>query len=159
MNFPLGIAKYTPRRMRDRSEFLRLIFARRHGARFDAAYAEKLATETANYKNVENVHDLPEIFHYWSNTHIRPMFEQFGFSNPDQFFKKYLRESAQRCGGGPPRFVSVGSGNCDTEVRVAKALLEEGFDDFTIECVDMNPHMLRRGEEMAASEGVGKQVL
>ena len=143
----------TARRMRNR------LFHKNRDARFDADYAAKLATETANYKDVENVHDLPDIFHYWSNTHIRPMFEQYGFSNPDQFFAKYLRESAQACGSGSARFVSVGSGNCDTEVRVAKMLLEKGFSDFTIECVDMNPHMLGRGAELASAEGVADRIV
>jgi SAM-dependent methyltransferase len=138
--------------MRDR------IFPQGRGARFGADYAKKLAAETANYKDVENVHDLPEIFHYWSNAHLRPMLEQFGFSNPDQFFAKFLRESAQRCQRSPARFVSVGCGNCDTEVRVATLLLEQGFDDFVIECVDMNPHMLARGNELAAAQGVSRHI-
>ncbi len=33
---------------------------------------------------------LPRIFHYWSNKYLRPMLEEFGVSNPDQFFAKYL---------------------------------------------------------------------
>lgn len=139
-------------------ETARRIFGRRPDRRFSDDYAAKMAMETSNYKDVENVHDLPEIFHYWSNAHIRPVFEQFGFSNPDQFFTKFLRESAERCGSKPARFASVGCGNCDTEVRVAKALLEEGFSDFVFECVDMNRHMLRRGEQLAAKEGVGDHV-
>ncbi|HEY0233112.1 MAG TPA: class I SAM-dependent methyltransferase, partial [Dokdonella sp.] len=51
-----------------------------------------------------------------------------------------------------------GSGNCDTEVRVALLLKEAGLTDFTIECVDMNRHMLERGRAMAAAENVAAHI-
>lgn len=117
-------------------------------------YAARLAAETMVYKDVADINVLPGIFHYWSHTYLRPMFEEFGFSNPDQFFSKYLLEGAAATGEARPRFVSVGAGNCDTEVRVAKLLREAGCNEFTIECLDMNPHMLDRGREMARQEGV-----
>lgn len=63
-----------------------------------ADYASRLAAETRIYKDVEDINALPPIFHYWSNRHLRPMLEPFGFSNPDQFFAKYLHESALACG-------------------------------------------------------------
>ena len=53
-----------------------------------AAYEAKLAAETNIYKDVEDINILPQIFHYWSHTYLRPMFEEHGFSNPDQFFAK-----------------------------------------------------------------------
>lgn len=118
------------------------------------AYAARMAAETLVYKDVADINVLPEIFHYWSNKYLRSMMEEYGFANPDQFFAKYLLESAQATGMAHPWFVSVGSGNCDTEVRVAKLLREAGLSGFTIECLDMNPHMLQRGREMAEQDGV-----
>lgn len=117
-------------------------------------YAARLAAETLVYKDVADINVLPDIFHYWSNKYIRPMIEEYGFSNPDQFFAKYLLESARATGAAHPWFVSVGSGNCDTEVRVAGLMRTAGCQHFTIECLDMNPHMLQRGREMAEREGV-----
>jgi SAM-dependent methyltransferase len=117
-------------------------------------YAARLVAETLVYKDVADINVLPEIFHYWSNKYLRPMIEEYGFSNPDQFFAKYLVESAQATGDPHPGFVSIGSGNCDTEVRVAKLIREAGCPRFSIECLDMNPHMLQRGREMAEREGV-----
>src|SRR5690242_15354475 len=89
-------------------------------------------------------HDLPTIFHYWSNKYLRPVLEEQGFSNPHQFLAKFLNESAARAGTDHPVFLSVGAGNCDTEVRVAKLLRERGMHDFTIQCLDVNASMLRR---------------
>src|SRR5512146_440386 len=124
----------------------------------ESAYQEKLAAETRIYKDVVDINVLPDIFHYWSNTYLRPMFEPYGFSNPHQFFAKYLRESAESCGDDAPVFVSIGSGNCDTEVAVARMMRNAGLTRFVIECLDMNPHMLRRGREMAIREGVSEHI-
>lgn len=121
-------------------------------------YQDRLASETLVYKDVADINVLPGIFHYWSNKYLRPMIEEFGFSNPDQFFAKYLMESAHASGAARARFVSIGAGNCDTEVRVAKLMHEAGFSGFTIECLDMNPHMLQRGREMAEREGVSDHL-
>ncbi len=55
-----------------------------------ADYEEKLKQEIERYRAVENVHDLPEIFHYWSNKYLVPKYQQFGFSSPKEFFTKYI---------------------------------------------------------------------
>jgi len=121
-------------------------------------YETRLASETRTYKDVEDINVLPGIFHYWSNKYLRPMLEEYGVSNPDQFFAKYLFESAEKCGHAAPTFVSIGAGNCDTEVRVAKLLKDAGLQCFSIECLDMNRHMLQRGTEMAVREGVAEHI-
>lgn len=129
-----------------------------HAGTNDSKYAARLAQETQTYKDVADINILPPIFHYWSNRYLRPMLEEFGFSNPDQFFAKYLCESAAACDAENPVFVSIGAGNCDTEVRVAKLMKAAGLARFTIECLDMNPHMLERGRQMAQSEGVADHI-
>jgi len=121
-------------------------------------YQVRLASETQTYKDVEDINELPPIFHYWSNRYLRPMLEEFGCSNPDQFFAKYLLESAARSSDDSPCFLSVGAGNCDTEVRVAQLMRSAGLHSFTIECLDMNPHMLKRGQQMAQRENVANHL-
>jgi len=125
----------------------------------DPDYQSRLAHEIANFRDDINVHDLPQIFHYWSHNYVRPLLEEVGVSNPDQFFAKYLHESAQASGGAPALFASVGAGNCDTEIRVAKLLLERGLADFRIECLDINAAMLERGRAAAQAEGVAAHVI
>jgi SAM-dependent methyltransferase len=117
-------------------------------------YAAQLQAERATFDDQAEIHELPEIFHYWSNKYLRPMFEQYGFSNPDQFFVKYLLEAAARTGNAQPKFLSVGSGNCDTEVRVAVALKLAGLTDFSIECLELSPMMLARARDDASAQGV-----
>jgi len=144
-----------------KSPLLRRLFVRPDrpaGSVGDDAYAARMPAETAVYKDVADINVLPAIFHYWSNAYLRPMLEECGVSNPDQFFAQYLLESARACGADEPVFVSIGSGHCDTEVRVALLLKQAGLTHFVIECVDMNPHMLERGRAMAQQENVAAHV-
>ncbi len=124
----------------------------------DAAYASRLAAEKQIFEDQVEVNDLPAIFHYWSNTYLRPKLERFGFSDPDGFFATFLARSVHDHQGTTARFASVGAGNCDTEVRVAKRLLDLGVRDFTIECIDINATMLARGHALAEEAGVGAHI-
>lgn len=124
----------------------------------EESYQARFRAETATFKDVEDVNVLPAIFHYWSHTYVRAMFEEFGFSNPDQFFAKYMQEAAVRCENQEPRFISLGAGNCDTEVRLAILLKAAGLQSFVIECLDMNPYMLARGADAAQQAGVSEHI-
>lgn len=127
----------------------------------DSVYAARVAAETRIFADQEQVHDLPPIFHYWSNKWLRPQFESFGFSNPDEFFARYLAlaHADAKAAGRAPRFASLGCGNCDTEVRVARLLRDRGLGHFTIECIDINDAMLERGRRMAAEEGLDAHIV
>ena len=125
------------------------------------SYHTRMASELATFETQVNVHDLPEIFHYWSNRYLRPMMESFGFSHPDAFFEQQLGEAYDRTLRSeqePARFVSIGSGNCDTEVPIAEALVKSGRRHFTLECLDINPDMLSRGTDLAVRSGVSAQI-
>ena len=125
----------------------------------DVVYAAKIAAERATFDDQGEIHALPPIFHYWSNKYLRPMLEEYGFSNPDQFFVKFLREAARRTGSAAPKFLSIGSGNCDIEVRIAIQLKQAGLQNFTIECLELSPLMLARGRADALAHGVGEHII
>ena len=129
------------------------------GARGDA-YSARVFAETAIFAGQTVVHDLPPIFHYWSNTWLRPQLEAFGFSSPDEFFATWLGRSHDeaRAAGRDARFVSIGSGNGDTEAGIARRLLDSGRRGFSIECLDLNAAMLQRGEAHARQEGLAEHV-
>ena len=155
------------RNIKNSSVLLRRIHAKLAGLRHPkdtasassgTSYLARLRAETAAYKDVVDINVLPAIFHYWSHTYVRAMFEDYGFSNPDQFFAKYMQEAAVRCENQDPRFISLGAGNCDTEVRLATLLKAAGLQSFVIECLDVNPYMLARGVEAAQQAGVGAHI-
>ena len=122
-------------------------------------YDARVAAEASTFSDLENVHDLPPIFHYWSNRHLVPKLAPFGFRHPDAFFHMHVKASYERVQGGRRRFLSVGAGNCDTEIRLAAALLADGCRDFTIDCLDINASMLARGAADARQAGVGSNVI
>ena len=120
-------------------------------------YETRLATEQAIYESCTNVHDLPAIFHYWSDRYVRPKLEAFGFSNPYGAFRVQVEE---KCRQSPDRvqIVSLGSGNGDTEVNLASILRDRSISNFEIECLDLNQAMLDRGYEDAKQRGLTSHV-
>lgn len=155
-HLPAALREPLYRFWRDHLEPSQSAYKQRHGRDAQASlveitpeYAARIAAETTIFTDQTNVHDLPAIFHYWSNRHLRPILEQFGFSHPDDFFATYLMQACDRAGTRPARFISIGAGNCDTEVRIAQELIRRGARNFTLECLDINPAMLARGLSLA----------
>ncbi len=122
------------------------------------SYKTALEQEKRIYQDCIDVHRLPEIFHYWSNRHLRPKLLPYGLDSPNSMFRTYLEEL---CGNGRDRlmrFVSLGAGNCDLEIDIARHLCAQGKTGFTIECLDLNDAMLERGRISAARAGLDSQL-
>lgn len=123
------------------------------GARKDSEYEQRLHAEIERYRTVENVHDLPEIFHVWSDKYIRPRMEEvFGVSGIEQFYAKYILQCGTENPSEDVRIASIGAGNGDFEVRIAKLLKDSGLVRFRFQCLDINPAMLDRGRDAASRE-------
>jgi SAM-dependent methyltransferase len=121
-------------------------------------YSTRLDEEQRFYKACERVHDLPDIFHYWSNKYVRPKLEAVGLEGSTDFFYAPLRSQCERNAGRCIRFLSIGSGNCDVEIEIATKLLAAGQARFVIDCLDLNDAMLARGRLAARSQGVSAQL-
>src|SRR2546421_10350946 len=113
------------------------------------SYETKVEQEIRNYRDVADVHELPPIYHYWSNKHLRPKFESLGFSNPDEFYLQYITQFAGSTTQWTCNILSLGAGNCDTELRLSELLVANGVHNFIFHCLDINPQMLARGEKFA----------
>jgi SAM-dependent methyltransferase len=120
-------------------------------------YEARVAVEEELFGGDLHVHNLPPAFHYWSDKYIRPKLEAFGFSSPGGMFEAYL-EAQCRDGTGQRRFVSIGAGNCDTEIGLAAHLRSRGYDGFVIDCVELNGRMLERGRVSASTGGVSRHI-
>jgi len=121
-------------------------------------YEARLASEIDIYRDCTDVHVLPPIFHYWSERHVRPALERHGFPDPAGMFLLALENQCEAQPGAALRFLSAGSGNCDLEVGIAAGLLAQGYDNFVVECLDLNGAMLRRGAERARERGVAAHL-
>lgn len=122
-------------------------------------YRLRYVKELLTFANCANVHELPPIFHYWSNKYLGPqIFNPVGIRDPEQFFLKYISEYHARNPQTSLEMVSLGCGNCDMECRLAQGLVAAGIDRFRIECVDINTAMLERGLRLANALGVAGHI-
>ena len=124
----------------------------------EQGYQARLTKEERFYRECRSVHDLPDIFHYWSNRHIRPKLETFGFSSPNGMFRKFIGDQFLLANNGSKRFASIGCGNCDLEIEIALHLRGKGYTDFAIDCFDLNPAMLGRGRNAAEKNNVAGHI-
>jgi len=105
------------------------------------------------------VHDLPEIFHYWSNKYLLPIQKQFGFVSPEDFFISYcIKYCLENTNIEKIKILSIGSGNGELEILIATKLLNKGISNFFIICMDININMLDRTSQLAKQEGVEKYI-
>ncbi len=117
------------------------------------SYADRVKDELDHFGQVENVHDLPAIYNYWSEGHLRPLLKELGFPSLDSFF---LDPLVARCGRGPTvRVVSLGSGNGELELGLAGSLRAAGFDNFSIRRLELNEAMRERAASQAEAVGLG----
>ena len=122
-------------------------------------YKLRFLNELRAFGKNKKVHDLPDIFHYWSNKYLLPKLQQFGFNNPDEFFYKYCLEKCQQLTDESTiNILSIGSGNGELEVNIAKHLQSKGIENFAIECMDINARMHKRTKSLAKEYGVAKHI-
>lgn len=117
-------------------------------------YQQRITEEVARFREVTDVHNLPESFHYWSNKYLLPKLRPFGFGNSEEFYLGYM---SRACSAQPERechIISVGAGNCEMEVSLAAKLCAADYRNFRFECLDVNPHMLERGLALAKTQKV-----
>ena len=110
------------------------------------SYGSKLQAQIEQYREVANIHDLPEIFHYWSNKHLRPRLNDvIGVDTLSDFYALPFQRALEAA-KGVRRLLSIGAGDCSVEIGVAKRLLELGVRDFELVCFELSPHLLQRAE-------------
>ncbi|MBV9267746.1 MAG: class I SAM-dependent methyltransferase [Acidobacteriaceae bacterium] len=120
-------------------------------------YEQRIEQEKASYRDCLNVHDLPRIAAYWHERHLLPKFQHFGITHPGEIFEV---EISKRCASNANvnQVLSIGSGNCDLEVKLAAFLKSHGHSNFLIECLDLNPAMLARGAVLAGEYNVSEHI-
>lgn len=117
-------------------------------------YGDRVREEITRFSVEETVNDLPPIFHYWSNNYLRPLLESFGFSYPEDFVARQIEWQHKQLGRAL-KVISLGAGNCDSELVVARLLIERGINEFHIDCLDITEAMLERGRRAADAQGLG----
>ncbi len=118
-------------------------------------YTEKVRKELDFYKEVEDVHALPDSQHYVNETYLRPrLAEHFGYGSYQEMVLHFVERISGWLGGRTLKVLSLGSGNCDFEI----ALLADHGLDLRVHCLELNPRMLERAAEVARKKGVGRRI-
>ena len=125
----------------------------------DEKYFSKLIRKKKRFAKDLNIHDLPKIVHYWSKKFLAPIFQDAGISSMETFFASGLTNHLKHQNGLKFNFLSIGAGNCDMEISIAKVLIKKGFSDFTIECLELNDEMLERGKNLTNQENLEKFLI
>jgi len=121
--------------------------------------ADPVALRIARYAGTVNVHELPESFHFWSNTYIRPGLQHvFGVETiPDFYLAGYRRAAA---GSALPikTILSLGCGDGWLEIDIAKRLISEGIEDFRILGAEVSPGLLAQFAAKVSEEDLARWI-
>lgn len=122
-------------------------------------YSAKITAELERYAEQEEVHDLPAIYHFWSERYCLPLFEEMGFAGLDDFFDRHVAEQCARRASERIRLVSLGAGNGDTEIGIAVRLRQQGIENLELVLLELNPQMLDRAMSEARKHGIEDRVV
>jgi hypothetical protein len=123
------------------------------------AYADRVNREIQTFSEIEAVHDLPLIAHYWSNKHLVPMLKPLGFTNSIELFRMYMARVCREQKTETCWFLSIGAGDSAPEINMAEWLIENDVQNFIFECLDLNPEVLDRGRRVACSKGIHEKFV
>jgi SAM-dependent methyltransferase len=119
-----------------------------------------MANQLDQYREVANPHELPQIFHYWSNRYVRPRLNSVcEADNMAEFFAKAFFAGAEACSLDSMRFISLGTGDCSVEIDVARRLKEMGLSNFLIECLEGSSDSSDRVANQARSAGAADTII
>jgi ubiquinone/menaquinone biosynthesis C-methylase UbiE len=122
-------------------------------------YSAKISAELGLYAEKEEVHDLPVVYHFWSERYCLPLFKEMGFTGLEDFLDRHVAEQCARRAPEHARLVSLGAGNGDTEIGIAERLRRQGIENLELVLLELNPHMLERAMTNAKKHGMEDRVV
>ncbi len=128
-------------------------------------YEERVKQQVEQYTHCQNIHDLPEVFHIWSQRHVYPGLSDVfsAYSIPEFYAMAYLEAKPKRGIIGTllrntNNILSIGCGDGHLELDIVKYLIERGQRDFTITCADLSPILLGRLKTAAEKEDLANYI-
>lgn len=112
--------------------------------------------EKLKYNAVSEVHDLPAIFHYWSERYVRPLFKEFGDQGPEDFFIRHILSVNDQ---HALRILSIGAGNCEADLDLVLRIRRSGRENVCYECLEINGQMLERARVNAEELGIADAMV
>ena len=122
-------------------------------------YDKRVKQQIAQFADLGALWRPGNIMQYWMKTHIAPRVEAvFGakgvFDVYANEFSGRIRAAAGQ--GRAARFVSIGSGDCQVEIRLVQRLKEKAAGPFVLVATELSDVRLQRGRQAAAEAGVAE---
>jgi SAM-dependent methyltransferase len=113
-------------------------------------YKRQVDAQIAQYAAVEDVHQNAPAALWMGDRFLAPILRQvFGSDTIAGCYATQLSEAVNRCGVAD--VVSLGSGDCSLEIKVAQALRQRDERPFRITCLELSPILVER-----ARRAIGK---
>jgi 2-polyprenyl-3-methyl-5-hydroxy-6-metoxy-1,4-benzoquinol methylase len=122
-------------------------------------YQARVAQQVAQYATSE-IHDVPPIYDYWSNTHLRPRLNAvLGVDTIPDFYVQHIRQRAARAPHQVARILSIGAGDAEIEIQIAKQLLSSGLEAFRLEGMELSPILIERANQRIQEAGLAAHLV
>ena len=120
-------------------------------------YDERVRSEVRYFQDGPGNLPYPEAHHYWTNRYLRPEVERvYGVSG---LVPTYVVDCVDALGRqGNANILSIGCGEGETEIAIARRLLEEGFSNVRVDCMELAPGLCESGRARAAAAGLSDHV-
>lgn len=118
----------------------------------EKSYEDKLQEQIEQYRETEQMHDLPEVFHLWSENYVRPGLRAvFDADDRNSFYAEAFIASA-KYNTDEPYFLSLGCGDGAIEIGIARTLRDRGIRNFHFICYDLSEILLSRFRNKMSSD-------
>jgi SAM-dependent methyltransferase len=119
-------------------------------------YKRRVEAELKNYEAALEQgglsNSIPKIFSYWAGKYLLPRVSNvFGVTKISELFAAELKAAARF--GHPLRILSLGSGDCRTEIEIAGLLLRDNIKPRFI-CTEINEVVVSKARELISNAGL-----
>lgn len=122
------------------------------------SYDERVRSQIEQYREGIDAQALPDIFHYWAHNYLRPkIIDLFGARSIPEFFALPMIEIAEKHDN--VKILSIGSGDCNVEIDVAKILRDRIGDRFHITATELSPLLIKQANAAIADAGLSNLVV
>ncbi len=117
------------------------------------SYEQRVSRELESYREERPELGLPSIFTYWAIRYLSPRLRGvMDVQTIPEFFAKYMMGCLHQTSSR--HVASIGCGDCETEIAVARYFLEHGTENFVFHCYDISGFVIERAKARVAGEGL-----
>ena len=120
-------------------------------------YQRQVEAQIAQYADADDIHQNAPAALWMGDRFLVPKLRQvFGSNTVAGCYATCLSRAVERAGAA--EVVSLGSGDCSLEIKVAQAVRERGGSPFRISCLELSPILIERARRAIWKAGVDDMV-